>query len=386
MQRLAFFATATRGTEPLVAEELAELGAAKVKQDRGGVRFVANLHEVARICLHARTVMRLLHPLGEFDAPGADGLYEAARQVPWEEWLGQRSTFAVEATLKDSEHTHSGFVALKVKDGLVDRLREKWGRRPDVDTQSPDVSIVAHLAKQRLTLSLDVSGEPLFKRGYRIQSTTAPMKETLAAVVLRAAKFDGEEPFCDPMCGSGTLAIEAGLIATRRPPGLKREVALAKWPQFAAFGPLWEEAKREAHAQVRSAPFALFARDWDAETLAAAKRNVTAAGLGAVVRLEESDATRDGPPPGPGGAVISNPPYGERLGSGGQKGMKTFFHSLGKAFDAWPGWRLALFVGNPSFESAFGRKPQGRVALWNGSIECRLLSYPPRSPANPPEL
>lgn len=377
MQRLAFFATTSRGTEPIVSAELATLGAQKVKQDRGGVRFVANLHELSRVLLRSRTAMRVLYPLGQFEAVGAEGLYEATRNVEWEEWLDAATTFAVEATLKDSEHTHSGFVALKVKDAIVDRLRDRTGKRPDVDSRNPDVPIVAHLAKTRLTLSLDVTGEPLFKRGYRIKTTPAPMKETLAAAMLLELGYTGEEPFCDAMCGSGTLVIEAGHIATRRAPGLKRDFALERWPRFAApLKPIFADARQEAHAELRPAPHPLFARDYDEEALAAARRNLTAAGLGAMVRVDEADATRAGPPECPPGLMASNPPYGERLGSGGQKGMKTFYHSLGEALRAWDGWRLGLLSGNPAFESAFHRRPDRRLQVWNGPLECELLGYP----------
>jgi putative N6-adenine-specific DNA methylase len=234
MARLPLYATATRGTEPFLAEELEACGCKRIRQDRGGVRFMADLDEVLRVCLHSRVAMRVLYPLGSFEVQGAEGLYEAAREVAWEDWLTPRMTFAVEATLKDSEHTHTGFVALKLKDGIVDRLREKLGRRPDVDSRDPDVRVVAHLAKTQLSLSLDLCGEPLFKRGYKLKQTVAPLKETLAAAMLLASKYTGEEPLVDPLCGSGTLVIEAGYIATRRAPGLKRRFALEDWPQFAA--------------------------------------------------------------------------------------------------------------------------------------------------------
>ncbi len=375
-ERLPLYATASRGTEPFLAEELEALGAKKVRQDRGGVRFHANLDEALRILVHTRIAMRVLYPLGEFDAHGAEGLYEAAGAVAWEDWLTKRSTFAVEATLKESEHTHSGFVALKVKDAIVDRLRDKLGQRPDVDSHHPDVSVVAHLAKTRLSLSLDLSGDPLFKRGYRVMTTPAPMKETLAAAILRAAGYDGSEPLADPMCGSGTLVIEAGHISTRRAPGLKRSFGVERWPMFAEQAKhTLAEVKREASAMLVPALYPIFARDKDADALAAVKRNVTAAGLGTTVRIEEADVLHAPPPPGPKGLLVTNPPYGERLGSGGQKGMKSFFFKLSDALGTWGGWRMAVLAGNPAFESAFHRKPTKRLPFWNGPIECRLLQY-----------
>ena len=161
---------------------------------------MANLDEAMRLIVYSRLAMRVLYPLGEFESAGQEGLYDAASSVPWEEWLTTTSTFAVEATLTNSEHTHSGFVALKIKDGIVDRMRKTKGARPDVDTHSPDVQIVAHLNKNKLSLSLDLCGDALFKRGYRIKTTPAPLKETLAAAVLMACGYDGSEPLADPMC------------------------------------------------------------------------------------------------------------------------------------------------------------------------------------------
>ncbi len=378
--RLPLFATCTRGTEPFLATELEALGCKRIRQDRGGVRFMAALDEILRVCLHSRIAMRVLYPLGEFDAPGADGLYEAARKVDWNEWITPNTTFAVEATLKDSEHTHTGFVALKIKDGIVDAIREKHGRRPDVDSHNPEVSVVAHLAKQKLSLSLDLCGEPLFKRGYRIKTTVAPLKETLAAALLMAAGYTGEEPLADPMCGSGTLVIEGAWLAMKRAPGLKRRFALEDWPQFSKqAAPLLEDLRREAVAQQRTLPFQLIARDYNEDALTAVRRNVVAAGLSTAVKIEEADVLRSGPPDGPPGLLISNPPYGERIGEGGQKGMKSFFHTLGKTLDSWHGWRLALLAGNTAFESAFGKRPNKRFDVWNGPIACQLLQYPPRN-------
>ena len=377
-ERLELFATTSRGTEELLARELEALGARKVRQDRGGVRFWANLSEAVGVCFHTRLAMRVLWPLGEAQVRGAEGLYEAVKALPWEDHLTAKSTFAVDATLKDSEHTHSGFVALKTKDAIVDRLRDKAGRRPDVDPRHPDVRVVVHLAKTALSVSLDLAGEPLHRRGYRVKQTPAPLKETLAAAVLAAAGYTGEEPFADPMCGSGTLAIEAALLATRRSPGLHRRLAVERWPQHAALvKPALDSLRAEAKAQVRNAPFPLFARDFDPDALAAAQANARAAGIAGALRFEEADAAKAPPPDSPPGLLCSNPPYGDRLGAGSRKGMKTFYFQLGEGLGRWTGWRQALLVGNPDFESAFHRRPSGRRTLWNGPIECQLLTYPP---------
>ena len=178
------------------------------------------------------------------------------------------------------------------------------------------------------------------------------------------------------MCGSGTLAIEAGLIAAHRAPGVDRHFALEDWPAFSARArPLLEDIRKEARAGQRTPPFPLIARDRDPDALAAARKNLARAGLKSQVIVEEADVLRAEPPQGPPGLLVSNPPYGERLTGGGQKGMKSFFFSLSEALERWPHWRLALLAGNPAFESAFHRRPSSRVELWNGPIECRLLQY-----------
>jgi putative N6-adenine-specific DNA methylase len=377
-ERLALFATTARGTEDLLAEELKELGARRIRQDRGGVRFLASLDEALKVCLWSRIAMRVLYPLGEYEARGAEGLYEAVASVPWEEHLTPETTFAVEATLKDSEHSHTGFVALKVKDAVVDRMRDKRGARPDVDPRTPDVRVVAHLVRERLSLSLDLCGEPLHRRGYRVRPTPAPLKETLAAALLRAAGYTGEEALVDPMCGSGTILIEGGLIARRRAPGIARSFAVEKWPHLGARArELLEDLRADARRNERKVTVPLLGFDKDPDALEAARRNVKAARLAEELHIEEGDATKLPPLPAPGGLLLTNPPYGDRLGSGGQKGMKSFYFKLGDSLRAQPGWRVWVLSGNPAFESAFHARPRSRRELWNGPIACTLLGYSP---------
>jgi putative N6-adenine-specific DNA methylase len=379
-ERIALFATTTRGTEDLLADELKELGARRIRQDRGGVRFMATLDEALRVCVWSRIAMRVLYPLGAYEALGAEGLYEAAADIPWEEHLNADTTFAVDATLKDSEHTHSGFVALKVKDAIVDRLRDKQGARPDVNTRDPDVRVVAHLSRDTLSLSLDLCGEPLNRRGYRVRPTPAPLKETLAAALLRAAGYTGEEALVDPMCGSGTLLIEAGLIARKRAPGLHRDFAVERWPGLGERArELLTDLRAEARRNERKVTAPLLGFDKDPEALEAAIRNVRAAKLSEEIQLAEGDATQLPPLPSQGGLLITNPPYGDRLGSGGQKGMKSFYYKLGESLRV-PGWRVWVLSGNPAFESAFHARPSARRELWNGPIACSLLGYRPAGP------
>ena len=384
-RRLPLFATCARGTEELLGEELESLGCARIRRDRGGVRFLANLDEALRACLWSRIAMRILFPLGEFEARGAEGLYEAAAQVPWEEHLTASSTFAVEATLRQGEPGHTAFIALKIKDALVDRLRRKLGARPDVSKRDPDIRVVAHVAGERLSLALDLCGEPLHRRGYRVAPTTAPLKETLAAAILRAVRYTGDEPVVDPMCGSGTLVIEAGLIAENRAPGLGRDFSVERWPHLGKQAhAILSDLKADARRQQQKARWPILGFDKSEEAVHAARRNVRAAKLEAAVKVALADATRDLPLPNAPGLLVTNPPYGDRLRAGGQKGMKTFYFQLGESLGRLDRWRLAILSGNPAFESAFHRKPSNSRTLWNGPIECRLLEYPPRAEGRTP--
>jgi putative N6-adenine-specific DNA methylase len=303
-------------------------------------------------------------------------LYEAAASLPWEEHLTPSSTFSVDATLRGSEQTHSGFVALKVKDAIVDRMRQKLGSRPNVNTKNPDVRVVVHLSGSRLSLALDLAGDALHRRGYRLAPTEAPLKETLAAAMLRAAGYSGEESVLDPMCGSGTLLIEAAMIAIKRAPGALHSFGVERWPhQGQQARTILAELRSQAASEERQAPFPIVGYDRDAKVLEAARRNVAAAKLRWPIRLQPADATQplllDSIPPG---LLITNPPYGSRL-KGSQTAMKSFYFKLGENLRQLQGWRLFVLAGNPAFESAFHRKPASVRTLWNGPIECRLLGY-----------
>ncbi|HYV49751.1 MAG TPA: RNA methyltransferase, partial [Myxococcaceae bacterium] len=260
---------------------------------------------------------------------------------------------------------------------IVDRLRKAQGRRPDVDTRDPDVRVVAHLAREQLSLSLDLAGEPLHQRGYRVRTVAAPLKETLAAAVLRAAGYVGEEPLWDPLCGSGTFVIEAAMIAARRAPGLRRRLSVERWPELG--GPaaaMLAELKEEARAQERKPPHPIIGSDRDPDAVLATQRNAAAAKVAGMVKVLEADAIAMAPAPVDGpGLIVSNPPYGDRLTAGGQKGMKTFYFKLGERLGALEGWRKAILVGNDAFESAFHARPSAVRWLWNGPIRCQLLGY-----------
>ncbi|HSB19778.1 MAG TPA: THUMP domain-containing protein [Anaeromyxobacteraceae bacterium] len=387
---MRFFATCARGTEGALRRELSGLRLHAVRGERGGVSFEGKLEAGMKACLHSRVAMRVLLELSRFEAGDAASLYAGAREVPWADWLTDRTTLAVEATVREAPGlSHSGFAALKVKDAVVDALRERLGARPDVDPRDPDVRLVLHLAGREATLSLDLAGEPLHRRAYRVAPGPAPLKETLAAAVLLLGGVDPDGAFLDPMCGSGTLAIEQALAARRIAPGLSRAMGFQRWPSYRG-GPqsAWDRMKEEARAGILPrAPAPIAARDLHPKALEAARRNLAAAGVAADVRLEQGDARAIEPFAG-SGTVCTNPPYGERLmgGSGEaapgdrrefanrRRKLEGLYRGLAEAVRRFRGWTAVFVSGNPLLERALGR-PEVSHRLWNGPIEVRLLRY-----------
>jgi putative N6-adenine-specific DNA methylase len=384
---LRFFATCAKGTEGALRRELAALRLKAVRGDRGGVSFEGPLEAGMRACLHSRTAMRVLLELARFPAGSPEALYEGARTVDWEAWLTVRTTLAVEASVGSSAITHSGYAALKVKDAAVDALREKLGARPDVDAKDPDVRIVLHLARDEATLSLDLAGAPLHRRGYRAVTTEAPLKETLAAAALLLGGADPELPFVDPLAGSGTLAIEQALRARHVAPGLSRAFGFQRWPAYRG-GPqsAWDRMKAEARAlALPRAPAPIVARDLHPKAVLAARRNVEAAGVAGDVLVEQGDA-RDLVPRFAAGTIAANPPYGERLMGGAAdpspgdarvqaKKLQGFYRGLAEMLARHSGWTALLLCGNPLLERAIPLRAEIDHRLWNGPLEVHLLKY-----------
>ncbi len=404
---MKFFATCAKGTEGALRRELAALKLRGVRGDRGGVTFEGDLEAGMRACLHARVAMRVLLPLATFPAGDASSLYDGVRSVDWTPWLTARTTLAVEATVRDSAMTHSGYVALKVKDAVVDALRDKLGARPDVDPKDPDVRLVLHLAGDTADLSLDLAGEPLHRRGYRSGQTPAPLKETLAAALLSLGKVEHDRPFIDPMCGSGTLAIEHALAARKLAPGLSRPFGFQRWPQYrGTWQSRWDRLKEEARrSALDAAPAPIVARDLLAKAIDAARRNAAAAGVAGDIRFEKGDVRELQPDPELiRGTLCMNPPYGERLmGEGeerrrpGAKGKRSpekprdpddrrpahtahlklqgMYRGLAEAMGRFHGWNAVFLSGSPLLEGAMHVKPEITHKLWNGPLEVKLLRY-----------
>ena len=362
---LSFFATCAAGTELALKDELRELRFHKVRADRGGVRFEGHLPEGFRACLSSRIAMRILLPVGTFSAPDGEALYDGVRALPWERWLSPRHTLAVSSVTKGSALTHTQFIAQKTKDAIVDRLRDLEGARPDVARHDPDVSVFVHLAKDHASVHLDLAGEPLHRRGWRTDIHEAPLKETLAAAMVRLSGWDRVRPLVDPMCGSGTIAIEADLWARGVAPGLARErFGFERWASHGATERAALEALKERlRAEERSDGPDVLGCDLDRNVVATATANARRAASRARFRTAALRTLE-----WPTGLVISNPPYGVRIAQG------SYFDELAEAAPRLGDSDLALLLESPPPPGLLAA-PERLHPLWNGPLECRLACW-----------
>ncbi|MEA5112673.1 MAG: THUMP domain-containing protein [Geobacteraceae bacterium] len=370
---MEFFATAAKGLEELVAGELAGLGIEEPVVERGGVRFAGDLSACYRANLWLRTAQRILLPLGEFPCDTQQLLYDGVRALPWADYLNPDMTLAVNCNLRDSALKHSGFVALKTKDAIVDSIRDRCGRRPSVDTRDPDLLVNVHLARNRCTISLDTSGASLDKRGYRLDRKEAPLRETLAAAIVELSGWDGTVPLIDPMCGSGTIPIEAALKASCRPPGLTRPgFGFRRWPGFDPVA--WQGLLQEAGTLSRDSLTApIIGSDASASAIRIACRNAARAGVDRLIGFRVEEMSRCAPSGGKG-VLVFNPPYGVRLGE--EESLKTLYREIGDVMKRrFSGYTAYLLTGNPELAKHVGLKASRRIVLFNGPIECRLLRY-----------
>lgn len=370
---MRFFATTAKGVEEVLAGELRKLGIAEPRVEKGGVGFSGDMSVCYRANLWLRTAHRILMPLAEFVCETPQSLYAGIRSLPWERYVSVDRTIAVDCNLRDSALTHSGFVALKTKDAVVDTIRDLCGRRPNVDAANPDVLINVHLVRNRCTVSLDTSGTSLDKRGYRLDRREAPLRETVAAAMLELAGWDGSVPLLDPMCGSGTIPIEAALAASRRPPGLMRPgFGFQRWPGFEPS--VWRQVVEEARAGVlEHLPMPIVGSDVSAGALQAAAKNTARAGVGGLVSYRRADIG-DSPSPLPPGILMCNPPYGVRMGE--EESLKPLYKRIGDVLKRrFTGYTAYLLTANPELAKHVGLRASRRIVLYNGPIECRMLRY-----------
>ncbi|MBO4661086.1 MAG: methyltransferase [Bacteroidaceae bacterium] len=359
-----------QGLEPVLATELIELGANNIQIGRRMVSFVGNKELMYRANFQLRTAIRILKPVKHFRATTAEEVYDAVKQVDWTEYLSNDTTFAVDSVVFSNEFRHSKFVAYKVKDAIVDQFREKTGDRPNIRLVNPDIQLHIHIAEYDCTLALDSSGESLHRRGYRQESVEAPLNEVLAAGIILQTGWRGECDLIDPMCGSGTIPIEAALIARGIAPGVfRKEYAFEKWPDFdpELFSAIYDDDSRE-----RPFDHHIYGYDNNRKAVAIATNNVRAAGLSKEITIDFKDF-RDFVQPREKSIIVTNPPYGERISAPDLLGLyKMIGERLKHQFTGNDAWILSY--REECFE-AIGLKPSLRTPLYNGALECELRKY-----------
>jgi putative N6-adenine-specific DNA methylase len=366
------FAAVPRGAEEVAAAELQALGIEGAAVVRGGVSFITNRAGLYRANLWLRSASRVLVNLATFPCSSPAELYAGVHDIDWNEIITTSMTLAVDCTLRDSALTHSGFVALKTKDAIVDRIRETCGSRPNVNTASPDVRVNIHLTKNVCTVSLDSSGDSLDRRGYRLERNEAPLRETLASAIIALTGWDGTLPLADPMCGSGTIPIEAALLVGRVAPGRNRSFGFQRWLDFDS--QLWDKIVAEAENGIRQLPVGLVTGyDSDSRALTVARRNAATAGFEGQVHFFHT-SLEEFKPEGEQGVVIINPPYGKRMGE--EEELRELYCQIGDIMkQRCRGWTGYVLTGNLELAKYIGLKASRRFVLFNGPIECRLLKY-----------
>ena len=374
-----YFAVATRGTERVLADELESVGVTPVKSRRGGVAFGTRLDHAYLACLWSRTASRVLFPVSTFEATDANRLYSGVSAVDWTTHLGADVTFAVDVAGKDAPSGPGHFIALKTKDAIVDRIREAEGARPSIDTHTPDLRVNLHVRGPQVTISIDLSGRGLHRRGIDRRGAEAPIKENLAAAILRLAGWpppDVSLPFVDPMCGSGTFLIEATSMALDIAPGLNRAIGARGWRGHDPS--LWQRLQADAAAReqrARARTIRVFGSDVSETALSIAARNLRQAKLGSRIRLQQRSLRELTAPGSEPGVLVTNPPYGARLGDDTE--LALLYELLGDVLKhRFAGWHAWVFTGNLSLGKRIGLRPTSRQVLYNGPIESRLLELP----------
>ncbi len=366
-----YLAKTISGLEPALATELEELGAAEVKILKRAVSFKGDDRLLYRVNYSCRTALRILVPLLIFEIKEQKDFYDHLHAFPWEDFLDPSQTLAVDAVISYTYFTNSQYVAQKSKDAIVDRLREKLGKRPSVDLDDPDLRVSVHLYKDLCTVSLDSSGSTLNKRGYRKSTGLAPINEVLAAGLLRLSDWDKVTPLTDPMCGSGTFLIEAVMASRNIPSGHCRSgYGFMKWRDFDQ--ELWKSVKEEADRGILPAGAPVAGMDRNSRAIASAMENIRAAGLESDIRLEQI-SFEDSPIPSSGGFIIMNPPYDERLKLEDNIAFyKMIGNVLKRNYSGFHAWLISADLDAIKF---IGLRPFKKVIVFNGPLECRFVGY-----------
>jgi putative N6-adenine-specific DNA methylase len=368
-----YFATVARGLEELAAAELLDLGAQSVAPEFCGVAFSGDEALLYRVNLWARLPFRILVQLRVFDCEDAEDLYRGVQQIDWANYLSPGLTLSVTVTGKTERLNHTHFSALQAKNAIVDQQQIQFGERSTVDTHAPDVQINLHLHRGRCTVSLNSSGSSLHRRGYRPAMGSAPLKESLAAALIQLSGWQPHQPFYDPLCGSGTLPLEACLLALNIPPGLfRKQFGFETWPNFDEA--LWHTLRTEAeHHQQNTLSASIGGSDHDTAVIQQALDNAKYCGVADHVWFTEMDLAEI-TAPADSGILLCNPPYGERLGR--ESDLGTFYKLLGDVLkQRFKGWTAFILSGNKELAGAIGLKSTQRIPILNGSLPCQLMKY-----------
>jgi len=370
---MKFFAICPRGLESLLADELTALGGEDVAPTHGGVFFSGEWATCYRANLESRIATRILWHIVKGPYTSEEDVYRLAVRQLWPNHFAVSSTIRVVTTAIKSPLKSLDFVTLRVKDAVCDRFREDLGERPNVDTRHPDVSIHLFLSERECTLYLDTSGQPLWQRGFRRASVEAPLKENLAAAILKLSGWQPEQPLVDPMCGSGTFLLEAVQIALDRAPGLDRHFGFERLKSFQAIE--WATLRSAAEARVKkSLPATISGYDLDERAVRATRRNLQEAGFAAFATVDHGDVLEIEPPAGAPGVLLANPPYGERIGE--QEELAAFYPQLGSALKRhWAGWHCLFFTADLRLPKLIRLQPSRKTPLYNGPLECRLFRF-----------
>jgi putative N6-adenine-specific DNA methylase len=371
-QNETFFAPCPRGLEAVLRAELEQLGAQDVTDLPGGVSFTGPFALCYTVNLYSRIASRVLWRVFHGSYHDEHDIFQAAHALPWQTWFSVRRTIKVKVSAQRCPLPSLDFVTLRIKDAICDRFRAATSIRPDVATGRPDIRIDAFLDRQRMTLYLDTSGEALFKRGLRTAVTEAPVRENLAAGILRLVGWTAQQPLLDPMCGSGTFLLEAALIARNIPPGLGRRFAFEQLSNFDARQ--WQTLCEAGRAgQMPKAPCAIYGSDIHEAALQAARLNLRAAGLVDTVALKQADVLDIKPPAGEG-ILVTNPPYGVRFSDKEQ--LAAFYPRLGDSLKRnFAGWRAYFFTADLRLPKLIGLATSRRTPLFNGALDCRLFEF-----------
>jgi len=359
------------GLEEVLARELASLGAENIKAGNRAVTFEGSKALLYKVNYNSRVALSFLVPVAEYSIFKPTDLYDGASKIQWENYLDPSNTFAITSVVTSKHFTHSGYPALVVKDAIADYFRKKTSKRPDVDSRSPDLQINLHISHDRVTISLDSTVMPLYKRGYREEQGVAPLNEVLAAGIIMLSGWKANTPLTDPMCGSGTIVAEAGLMACNVAPGyFRKKFGFMRWRDFD--DSLFRSIKDDAEKLVCKSPVPIFGSDISAEAVRIARSNIIGCGLTEVVTIEEADFLTS-TPAAEGGTLIMNPPYGQRVGLTDQG---AFYREVGSRLKHfYNGYKAWIISGDRDALQAIGLKTFKKFDLYNGSIECRLNGY-----------